>query len=482
MNAKLTITSIIALMLSTPSLAALEFHPDQAGATVTTTAPAEQVTNAAGIVLQFDTSDTFEDRDIWQRIKIGFQLEDFESALTQKHEQWYASRPDYMQRMVERSERYLHYIVEEVEKRRMPSEIALLPMIESAFNPQALSRSRAAGIWQFMPTTGKHFGLEQNWWADHRKNVTAATHAALDYLQKLHQMFGSWDLALAAYNAGEGTVKRAIEKNRAQGLPTHYAALSLPDETRNYVPKLQAVKNLISRPQEYGLSIDSIPDEPYFTRVAAPEQIDAELAASLAGIPYEEFAALNPQHNRPVIAASNNGSHEILLPVEAADIFLSNLSSYEQPLVTWQTYHAKRGEKVEKIARKFGISTAELRDINGLPTAKALPDNRLMLVPANYTRSPSSAGNSHASDLHFDDQRTELNAGQSIRHEVAANETLYSIALRYGVTVRQLMTSNRLKSSRLKIGQVLEIPAGGKAAKQRQAANTDPTYITWANP
>ena len=135
MNAKLTITSIIALMLSTPSLAALEFHPDQAGATVTTNAPAEQVTNAAGIVLQFDTSDTFEDRDIWQRIKIGFQLEDFESALTQKHEQWYASRPDYMQRMVERSERYLHYIVEEVEKRRMPSEIALLPMIESAFNP-----------------------------------------------------------------------------------------------------------------------------------------------------------------------------------------------------------------------------------------------------------------------------------------------------------------------------------------------------------
>lgn len=477
MKAKLIFPTVIALMLSTPVLAALEFHPDDASSS-TVPAAVEQVTNAAGIVLQFSDADSYSDRDLWQRIKDGFQLQDFESELTRKHEQWYASRPDYVQRMVGRSSRYLHYIVEEVEKRGMPSEIALLPMIESAYNPQALSRSSAAGIWQFIPSTGKVFGLEQNWWADHRKNVIAATQAALDYLQKLQQMFGSWDLALAAYNAGEGTVQRAIERNRAQGLPTHYAALSLPEETRNYVPKLQAVKNLISRPEDFALNIESIPDEPYFTRVVAPQQIDIRLAASLAGIPYEEFTALNPHHNRPVITPSDNGSHEILLPVDAADIFLNNLARYEAPLVTWQTYHARRGEKVEKIAQKFGISQAELRSINSLPKGQTLPNNQLMLVPAKYVQ-PASFGS-----FRFDEgehERAGPDVSQGLRHEVAASETLYSIALRYGVTVQQLMAANGLKSSRLRIGQVLKIPAGGKAGRQRQATS-DSTLISWAHP
>src|SRR5690606_3421975 len=231
----------------------------------------ESALNVEGVALEY------HDIDLWQRIRDRYQLTALQSPLTARHEAWYADHPDATQRMLARSERYLHYIVEAVEARNMPSEIALLPMIESGFNPQALSRSRAAGIWQFMPVTGKHFGLEQNWWADHRKNVTAATHAALDYLQKLHLMFGSWDLALAAYNAGEGTVRRAIEKNRAQGLPTDYQSLPLSEETRNYVPKLQAMKNLISHPEHYGLNIESIPNEPYFTKVSAPEQIDAEL-------------------------------------------------------------------------------------------------------------------------------------------------------------------------------------------------------------
>lgn len=465
MFAKLFLTSVIVL-IAPPTFAESSAHQNESSAVNTSTQQVEYVTNTAGIVLEYS------DEDIWQRIKNGYELAQLESPLIQKHENWYSSRPDYMQRMIARSERYLHFIVEEVEKRDMPSELALLPMIESGFNPQALSRSRAAGIWQFMPVTGKHFGLEQNWWADHRKNVTAATHAALDYLQKLHLMFGSWDLALAAYNAGEGTVRRAIEKNRAQGLPTDYQSLPLSEETRNYVPKLQAMKNLISHPEHYGLNIESIPNEPYFTKVSAPEQIDAELAASLAGIPYDEFAALNPEYNRPVITAKRGGSHEILLPVESADVFQANLSNYDQPLVTWRTYHAKRGEKLDVIASKFGISATELRAVNSLSPSKTVPGNRLVLVPdAGANSDTASVINKNKFEVVNASLHKELNARQDIRHKVAPNETLYSIALRYSVTIKQIMTSNQLKSSRLKIGQLLVITGGHKTAVQKQAAN-----------
>lgn len=467
MYAKLFLTSAIVFIAASPSFAETAPYQTESAAASTDDSPQhDHVTNTVGIVLEFS------DEDIWQRIKEGYELAQLDSPLTTKHEIWYSSRPDYMQRMIARSERYLHYIVEEVEKRNMPSEIALLPMIESGFNPQALSRSRAAGIWQFMPVTGKHFGLEQNWWVDHRKNVTAATHAALDYLQKLYLMFGSWDLALAAYNAGEGTVRRAIEKNRAQGLPADYQNLPLSEETRNYVPKLQAMKNLITHPERYGLNIESIPNQPYFAKVSAPEQIDAELAASLAGIPYDEFTALNPEYNRPVITAKSDNSHEILLPVEAADVFLTNLSNYDQPLVTWRSYHAKRGEKLDAIAQKFGISTAELRTINSLPQSRTLPDNRLVLVP-NSDIKPNAASeiDKNRFEIMNASLHKELKTEEDIRHKVAPNETLYSIALRYGVTVKQIMASNRLESSRLKIGQVLVITGSGRTAVQKQAAS-----------
>lgn len=471
MHAKLFLTSLMILFVAFPSHAEIRINQNNLA-----TAPLAQqvfVTNAKGITLEF-----IPEEDLWQRIKDGYELALVQSPLTDKHIAWYASRPDYMQRMIARSERYLHYIVEEVEKRGMPTEIALLPMIESGFNPQALSRSSAAGLWQFMPVTGKYFGLQQNWWADHRKNVTAGTHAALDYLQKLHLMFGDWDLALAAYNAGEGTIRRAIEKNRKLGLATDYQSLPLSDETRNYVPKLQAMKQLISDPERYGLNIESIPNRPYFVQVNAPAQIDAQLAAELAEIPHDEFAALNPEHNRPVVTAKGDSVHEILLPVAAADIFHTNLSNYDQPLVTWQTYEAKRGEKLDAIAQRFDISSSELRTVNSLPNSKTLASSRLILVPH------SSAADNAASALDqskfeivnasFD---AELKSKPDIRHKVRANETLFAIALRYGVTVKQIMTSNKLKTSRLKIGQVLVIVGSAKAAVQKQAAinNNDMT-------
>ncbi|MES1986968.1 MAG: transglycosylase SLT domain-containing protein, partial [Pseudomonadota bacterium] len=268
--------------------------------------------------------------DLWQRIRNGYAIPDSTSSLVARHEEWYSTRPDYIKRMVERSQKYLFHIVEEVEKRGMPTEIALLPMIESAYNPQANSTSSASGIWQFVPATGKHFGLKQNWWVDNRRNVTFATDAALTYLQKLHTMFGAWDLALAAYNAGEGTVGRAIERNRKLGLPTDYESLDLPAETKNYVPKLQAIKNLMTNPENYGLKIQTIANTPYFAKVTAPAQIDAHLAAKLAEISDDEFLALNPSNKRPVIT-SNGEKHELLLPILSAQTFRNNLAGYDKP-------------------------------------------------------------------------------------------------------------------------------------------------------
>ncbi len=333
--------------------------------------------------LNSDEENQNAEDDLWARIKDGYAMPDIESEYTSNHESWYAARPDYVKRMMDRSQKYLYYIVQEVEKRGMPSEIALLPMIESAYNPQANSRSRASGIWQFVPATGKDFGLKQNWWVDNRRDVTAATNAALTYLQKLHTMFGAWDLALAAYNAGEGTVLRAIERNRRKGLPTDYQDLDLPAETKNYVPKLQAIKNIVTQPEKYGLEINTIPNRPYFTRVNAPDQIDAKLAAKLAEISYDEFTALNPSYNRPVIT-SNGTVHHLLLPTWAADRFSENLANYDKPLTNWQTYYAKRGERMDNIARKFGIQVSQLRDVNDLPSRNKFRYPQTLLVPAKY--------------------------------------------------------------------------------------------------
>ncbi|HET9469997.1 MAG TPA: transglycosylase SLT domain-containing protein, partial [Usitatibacter sp.] len=287
------------------------------------------------------------DPDLWQRIRIGFSLDPLDSPLVAEQEDWYASRPDYIKRFVDRGSLYLHYIVEQVEKRHMPTEIALLPVVESAFTPKAASRAKASGLWQFIPSTGKNFGLKQNWWVDNRNDIVAATDAALSYLERLHQQFGTWELALAAYNCGEGCVSRAIAWNQRRGLPTDYLSLRLPPETRNYVPKLIAVKNIVLSPASYGIELDSLPDQPYFTTVQAPAKIDVKLAAKLAGMSVEDFIALNPAHRKPVAVASDG---TLVLPLDKAETFKENLEANEQPLVTWTTYQAKRGESLDAIA------------------------------------------------------------------------------------------------------------------------------------
>jgi membrane-bound lytic murein transglycosylase D len=324
--------------------------------------------------------------NLWVRVRSGFRMNDMNNPLVREWEQWYSSRPDYVARMVERSSRYLHHIVEEVERRKMPTEIALLPMIESAYNPQAYSRAHASGIWQFIPSTGRLYGLQQNWWYDGRRDIIAATSAALDYLEKLHGIFGDWELALASYNWGEGAVGRAIARNQARGLPGDYENLTMPAETRNYLPKLIAVKNIIADPARFGLQLADIPNEPYFTVVTVSRHIDIKLAAKLAEMPLEEFRYLNPAHNKPVIRA--DGSETIVLPRDKAEIFRANLDSHDKPLVSWQAHKVKPGEQPEKIAAKHGITVSELRSVNGIPGRRPITTGQVLLVPVKDGAEP----------------------------------------------------------------------------------------------
>lgn len=316
--------------------------------------------------------------DLWVRIRNGFAMPNLNNELVLYQQQWYQNRPEYLRRMVERSRRYMHHIVEELEKRGMPTELALLPMVESGFNPMALSRSQAAGLWQFIPSTGKTYRLEQNWWQDQRRDIVASTSAALDYLQTIYDMHGDWHLALASYNWGEGAVKRAIQKNEAKGLPTDYSSLSMPNETRNYVPKLQALKNIFSNPRLMAsLKIPPLSNRPYFATVESSRPMDVKTAAKLAAMPLDEFVALNPSHNRPVIKADT----QLVIPADKLETFQSNLENHDEPLASWQPYTLKPGERLDKVAPRFGISLADLKRINGLNGRLKISAGSTLLVP-----------------------------------------------------------------------------------------------------
>jgi membrane-bound lytic murein transglycosylase D len=398
----------------------------------------------------FDDADVpLPDPDLWQRIRLGFTLDAMESPLVLENEQWYANRPDYIKRFVDRGSRYLHYIVEQVEKRGMPTEIALLPVIESAFTPRAASRAKASGLWQFIPSTGKNFGLTQDWWRDNRNDVVASTDAALDYLQRLYDMFGSWELALAAYNCGEGCVSRAIAYNQKRGLPTDFLSLNrLPNETRNYVPRLIAVKNIVLAPTSYGIELESVPDQPYFTAVDAPKKIDVRVAAKLAGMSVDDFVALNPAHNKPV-AVTPTGT--LIVPVDKADTFRENLENYDQPLVSWTTYAAKRGESIDAIARRHGVSPAQLRTVNDkfkLDKKGRLRVAQQVLVPMHAAHKAAPVQVAQAENLVAADSPGESamkRVSSSVRwYTVRAGDTLFSIARRANTALDTILHLNNL--------------------------------------
>jgi membrane-bound lytic murein transglycosylase D len=326
-------------------------------------------------------------RDVWERLRTGFTLTAMDNDLVREWEIRYSAKPEYFARMVDRGSHYLFHIVEEIERRKMPAEIALLPMIESAYNPQAYSKAHASGLWQFIPSTGKLYGLRQNWWYDGRRDVIAATNAALDYLEKLYAMFGDWELALASYNWGEGAVGRAVARNQAKGLPADYASLTMPAETRNYLPKLIAVKNIIADPARFGIQLASVPNAPYFEVITVKRHIDVKLAAKFADMPLDEFRFLNPAHNKAVIKA--DGSETIVLPRDRVAAFNTNLENHVQPLVSWQAHTIKAGEKPEKIAAKYGMSVAELKQVNAIGGKNNFRTGQPLLVQVKAGATPN---------------------------------------------------------------------------------------------
>ena len=422
------------------------------------------------------TSDT---DDLFLRIRNGFSMPDISNDLVLSHQQWYLNRPDYLRRMVERSGRYMHHIVEEIDKRGMPMELALLPMVESAYNPMALSRSKASGLWQFIPTTGKHFNLDQDWWKDERRDIVASTAAALDYLQSIYEMHGDWQLALASYNWGEGAVGRAIGKNKAQGLPTDYQSLTMPSETRNYVPKLQALKNIFSSPAIMAqLDLPTIPNQPYFATVTNAANIDVKVAAELADMPVQEFVALNPSHNRPVIKSDT----PLVIPADKLDTFMSNLEAHEQsnkPLSLWQAYTMQRGDRLDKIAARFGMTTMNLKAINGIRgRAKVSPGVTLLV-----TRQYDDAGAQEVAAL-TEQQTLDAGPAQTAKDEPVAVEAatrsytvrkgdvLATIARKNNLSLDELKRINGLKSNTVKAGRKLALvssPTKSASAPERKA-------------
>jgi membrane-bound lytic murein transglycosylase D len=439
------------------------------------------------------TTPAINTADIWDRIRSGFCMDTMDSSLVTAQVNWYAQRPDYVRRTVERSRRYLYHILGEVEKRGMPTEIALLPMIESAFNPMAYSPSHASGIWQFIPSTGKDFGLKQNGWYDGRRDIIAATGAALDYLNKLHDQFGTWELALAAYNCGEGCVGRAIAKNQAQGLPTDYLSLNLPMETRNYVPKLLAVKQIIADPASVGINLNSIPDQAYFTKVMLDKSIDVNLAAKLANMPVNEFISLNPAFNKPVVRSDSNT--QLLLPVDKVDTFSQNLASYDKPLVSWQAYTAKIGERISSIAKKFNVSVAWIKEHNPIHLSNKgkLTSDHTLLVPLASTNTSTAATmpiekiamNDPAPANKIDTKNTSSTDSSNKKSEPPAHkitvkkgETLHSLATRHHVSVTELENWNHIKHHQLKLGQTLIVSEPVQTKTEKSSQKDEPTHTS----
>jgi membrane-bound lytic murein transglycosylase D len=386
--------------------------------------------------------------DLFERIRNGFAMPNLTGDLVLAQQQWYLNRPDYLRRMVDRSSRYLHFIVEEIERRGMPTELAFLPMVESAFNPVAYSRAHASGLWQFIPSTGKSYNLKQDWWIDQRRDVVAATSAALDYLQYIYDMHGDWFLALASYNWGEGAVGRAIKKNQAKGVPTDYQHLTMPAETRNYVPKLQALKNIFSSPQLVAqLGLPAIANRAFFATVTPSSNIDVKVAAKLAEMPVHEFVSLNPAHNRPVIKSDT----PLVIPADKLETFQANMETHQEedkPLSKWQTYTLRAGDKLENVGPKFGITLADLKRVNGL-NAKLKPSPGFtLLVPA-----ADGVGASDMASLPEQPRLPSADLSPSAKSLIVKKgETLAAVARRGGISIVELRKLNQLKSDRVTPG------------------------------
>lgn len=420
--------------------------------------------------------------DLFERIRAGFSLADADHAAVEREVEWFARHPAYLDRTFKRGERYLHHIVSEIEARGMPLELALLPVVESAFNPVAYSRARASGLWQFIPSTGRRYGLKQNWYYDGRRDVLAATTAALDYLETLAKMFeGDWLLAVAAYNTGEANVARAIKRNLAAGKPTDFFHLQLPRETRAYVPKLLAMRRIVADPAAHGLAFSSIANQPYFVKVEVGGQIDLQVAAELAELSKEELLALNPAFNHWV--TDPEGPHHLLVPIDRHERFAQGIAALPPGKRVRVVYHRVRaGDTLGAIANRYGVSVAALRASNKLRGTIIHPGQDLLVTAAPGARALAARSAAPASTA----QLAALDAASSVRaggkggkHVVRPGDTLWGIARRHGVNVDHLAHTNGLSTrGTLSVGQVISIPGTTRlAALDAGAERRSTTYV-----
>ncbi|WP_250464031.1 LysM peptidoglycan-binding domain-containing protein [Microbulbifer litoralis] len=378
--------------------------------------------------------------DIWERLRRGFRLDRHTNhPKVEDYITYFSRNESYMARVTERSRRYIFHVAELLEEANLPLELALLPIVESAYDPFAYSHARASGMWQFIPATGRHFGLHQNWWYDGRRDVDESTRAAIKYFTYLSEHFdGDWELALAAYNAGEGRVRRAVERNQRRGRGTSFWDLDLPRETERYVPQLLALAEVVSRPDYYHVPLHEIPNAPYYAEVDVGSQIDLAQAAELADIETEELYLLNPGFNR--WATDPNGDHDLLIPRDKRDTFIAALAKLPRDQrVSWQRYRIARGDTLSTIARRYETTVAAIRDTNKLRNNN-IRAGQTLLIP-----SASGPSGEYAYAL---DQRVKRGqasgSGRRTDYTVRPGDTLWEISRTLGVSVRQLARWNSM--------------------------------------
>jgi membrane-bound lytic murein transglycosylase D len=461
-----SVAAVTVAETASPAGAAAATQPD-ASVPAVATAPEGSVTAADGTAPAPASSasgaNPAQYADLFDRMRAGFRLEDGDYREVDQQLRWYAANPDYLQRAFGRADLYLYDIVTQLEARGMPLELALLPVVESAYEPYAYSRASASGLWQFISDTGSRFGLKQDWWYDGRRDIVESTRAALDYLQSLHDEFGGdWLLAIAAYNCGEKQVERSVAANRAAGRPIDFWSLWLPRETRAYVPKLLAMKRLVQDPQAFGLDISPIPNQPYFARVPTEGQINLKVAAQIAGISPEELYELNPAFHR--WATDPAGPYFLLLPVDAADTFSSNLPQLtpDQRLAATH-YTVGHGDSVVSVARRFDTTASVIRELNDLPAGRLTVGDDL-IVPSAASELPAKVILAAA--------RVDGRGRWALRPHVQIvrrGDSLWAIARRHGMNVDTLALMNGLHpGDTLRAGQRIRL-AGGESAHATRA-------------
>ena len=413
---------------------------------VTSTIPAAHQVKKPQQPISKQAEFTGSHEDLWELTRANFLLtDDAEHQAVTTQIEWYSQYPSHMRRVTENAARYYHYVLNEVLKRGLPAEIALLPAVESTYDPQAYSSGHAAGIWQFIPSTAEYRGLEKNRWYDGRKDIIDSTHGALDYLEDLNKRFdGDWLLTMAAYNAGGGTVSRAIRKNKEAGKPTDYWSLPLPKETRLYVPRILALASFVRSPDLYTMDLPAINNEPYFDIVETSGQINLAQAADISGTRLAEIKQLNPGILGKISAPS--GPYRLLIPENKAQQFRSALNELTQPNASWAEYTIKSGDSLSVIAEKFDTSVSVIKNANQLSSNQLLAGKTLFVPQGSGLENP------------FENTKSRRNTDVISQYKVQSGDTLWDIAKTHQVSVASLKQWNNIKSAdTLKIGKTLRI-------------------------